>query len=82
MMEVWTFPHLADFHGRGEWLWVLPEDVAKVDVEEASIRGKHQVVQVAVAHTQDLSQEREKRMSGCAWEQGKADGLDMDHFKT
>jgi len=45
---------LAELHGRGERLGIAPQDVAEVDVEQLARFRQHQVVQVAVAHAQQV----------------------------
>ena len=45
----------AELHGRRQWLRIASQNVAKVDVEQFARFGQHQVVQVAVAHAQQVS---------------------------
>lgn len=43
-----------EFHEWGEWFWVAAEDEAKVSVEEVSVGGEEEVVEVAVADAEEV----------------------------
>ena len=49
-----TYHLLAQLHGRRERFWVSSQDVAKVDMDEVSCLWEEKVVQVSVAHSQQV----------------------------
>ncbi|RUS22931.1 hypothetical protein BC937DRAFT_94860 [Endogone sp. FLAS-F59071] len=44
----------AEFHGWWERFWIAAENEPKVDVEEVAVRGEKEIVEVAVANTEEI----------------------------
>lgn len=53
----------AEFHGWRQRLGIASEDVAEIDVEEFARFGQHQIIQMSIAHTQQVRDDTIARCS-------------------